>query len=111
MAEGLNRELKASKPAGKLTFHSLIRLIFNFDKKKREQVAQYTSGVSEPKKIRFRTKQAHEKLTVLCQGFNTLSMDEKEENLIEFIIKLGQVRDSFGEWNPENQFTIHSLLN
>ena len=49
VAEGLNRELKEGKPAGKMTFLTTIKYLHEFEQKKRLNLAEYIYGVTPAK--------------------------------------------------------------
>ena len=37
-------------------------------------------------------------------------MDEKKEKIVEFCIELGTVRNLTGAWNPDNIFSVATIM-
>ena len=97
-------------PAGQLNFHKLIKMIYDFERIKYEKITAYLNFVERPRKIRYATLRAHERITVMCRNFAAFDLDQKKNSIVNFCIILGTVRDLTGNWNEQNSFNIPGVL-
>ena len=91
-----------------MIFHKLCGHIHKFETIRRQKIMEIEKGFWI-RKIRSQTKEAHDRIYTMCNGFSTMGMAQKKERIVDFCVELGTVRNLTGAYNPDNSFNVAGL--